>query len=255
MIGRAVLSAATVAAVLGLAAPAPAQGTFAPPDRQRSQSPPTTRFAPPAAPQTKSAVQAAPAPRKEAARKEQPAGPANALQGFSENKNEPVKIGAATLEVRDKDRVATFNGNVQMTQGDTTLKCASLVVYYEDDAAKSSSMTTASATPGSSQRIRRLEARGNVQVMQKDQLVTGDSGIFDMRANTVTLTGNVVITRGQNIMRGAQRLTVDLTNGVSRMEGGRVEGLFVNDAPPAKSEPNTSQDMLKLPRSPRPNLN
>ena len=48
-----------------------------------------------------------------------------------------------------------------------------------------------------------------------------------MRTNTVTLTGNVVVTQGQDVLRG-QRLVVDLTSGVSRMEsgGGRVEGLF-----------------------------
>ena len=37
----------------------------------------------------------------------------NALQGFSQNRDQPVKIEAASLEVRDKDKVATFSGNVQ----------------------------------------------------------------------------------------------------------------------------------------------
>jgi lipopolysaccharide export system protein LptA len=46
-----------------------------------------------------------------------------------------------------------------------------------------------------------------------------------MRENTVTLTGNVVVTRGADILRG-QRLVVDLTTGVSKMDQGRVEGLF-----------------------------
>jgi hypothetical protein len=33
---------------------------------------------------------------------------------------------------------------------------------------------------------------------------------FNMRENTVTLVGNVVVTRGSNVLRG-QRLVVDLT--------------------------------------------
>jgi hypothetical protein len=41
----------------------------------------------------------------------------------------------------------------------------------------------------------------------------------------VTLLGNVVVTRGTDILRG-QRLTVDLTSGVSKMDGGRVDGIF-----------------------------
>ena len=40
-------------------------------------------------------------------------GPLNALQGFSKNRDQPVKIQAATLEVRDKDKVATFTGDVR----------------------------------------------------------------------------------------------------------------------------------------------
>ena len=47
----------------------------------------------------------------------------------------------------------------------------------------------APAPGGGSQQIRRLEAKGGVIVTQKDQTATGDTGMFDMRANTVTLTG------------------------------------------------------------------
>ena len=52
----------------------------------------------------------------------------NALQGFSQNRNQPVQIEAASLEVRDKDKVATFSGNVKVVQGDTIMRCKSLVV-------------------------------------------------------------------------------------------------------------------------------
>ena len=52
-----------------------------------------------------------------------------------------------------------------------------------------------------------------------------------MQANTVTLTGNVVMTQGKNVLRG-DSLVVDLTSGVSRVESGkngqgRVQGLFL----------------------------
>jgi lipopolysaccharide export system protein LptA len=41
-----------------------------------------------------------------------------------------VHIEAATLEVRDKDKTATFSGNVRVTQGDTGLRCKLLQVFY-----------------------------------------------------------------------------------------------------------------------------
>jgi lipopolysaccharide export system protein LptA len=171
-------------------------------------------------------------------------GPANALQGFSSNRGQPVKIQAASLEVRDKDKVATFSGDVHVVQGDTNMRCKTLLVYYEGgasaDGAKSDGVKA--AQPGGGSQIRRMEAHGNVVVTQKDQVATGDRGDFDMRANTVTLTGKVVVTKGQDLLRG-ERLVVNLTDGVSRMEGGRIEGLF---------NPKSNSDQKSAPGLPTP---
>ncbi|MBI3703604.1 MAG: LPS ABC transporter substrate-binding protein LptA [Rhizobiales bacterium] len=160
-------------------------------------------------------------------------GPPNALQGFSQNRDQPVHIEAATLEVRDKEKQATFSGNVKVTQGDTGMRCQSLVVFYDQggETGAGSSMKAATPGPGGQQKIKKLEARGGVVVTQKEQTATGDLGLFDMRTNTVTLSGNVVMTQGQNVLRG-ERLVVDLTSGVSRVESGkngqgRVQGLFM----------------------------
>jgi lipopolysaccharide export system protein LptA len=152
----------------------------------------------------------------------------NALQGFSQNRDQPVKIQAASLEVREKDKLATFSGDVQVFQGDTEMRCKVLQVYYEQDAANHSAKAPDPGAGGQSQ-IKRIEAKGGVTVVQKDQNATGDTATFNMKENTVTLLGNVVVTRGQDIIRG-HRLVVDLTTGVSRMDGGRVEGLFPSAA-------------------------
>ena len=164
-------------------------------------------------------------------------GPPNALQGFSQNRDQPVHIEAASLEVRDKEKVATFAGDVRVNQGDTHMRCKSLVVYYEQDALTGNQsgnqagkndgkpMVSATPGPGGNQQIKRLEAHGGVVVTQKEQTATGDQGIFDMKSNTVTLTGNVVMTQGKNVLRG-ERLTVNLVTGVSRVDGsGRVQML------------------------------
>jgi lipopolysaccharide export system protein LptA len=163
-----------------------------------------------------------------AQQKNQGQGPQNALQGFSQNRDQPVKIQAASLEVREKDKQATFSGDVHVVNGDTELRCRSLVVFYDDDSSTSSgakNMKAADPGPSGEKSIKRIEAKGGVTVVQKDQNAAGDAAIFNMRENIVTLTGNVVVTRGQDVLRG-QRLVVDLTNGVSKMDQGRVEGLF-----------------------------
>ncbi len=137
---------------------------------------------------------------------------------FPKNGEEPMHIEALKLEVRDKEKVATFTGNVQVVQGDTTMKCKVLVVYYDN---QNSPGAIKSSTPGpqGSQQIRRLEAKGDVIVTQKDQVATGDNGTFDVQTNTVTLFGNVVVNQGPNVTRG-DRLVVDLTTGVSRVDAG-----------------------------------
>ena len=151
-------------------------------------------------------------------------GPPNALQGFSQNRDQPVKIQAAALEVREKDKVATFSGDVHVVNGDTELRCKLLTVFY-DDQPGARGMKAADPGPGGNRQIRRIEAKGGVVVVQKDHNAAGETATFNMRENTVMLVGNVVVTRGSDVLRG-QRLLVDLTNGVSKMDQGRVEGLF-----------------------------
>ena len=172
-------------------------------------------------------------------------GPPNALQGFSQNRDEPVKIRAASLELREKDKMATFTGDVYVLQGDTEMRCKQLVVFYEEETGPRP-VKAADPGPGGDRQIRRIEAKGNVVVVQKDQNATGDAATFNMRENTVTLVGNVVVTRGTDVLRG-QRLVVDLTSGVSKMDQGRVEGLFKSGSqsppdPRSAAEKNNAAD-------------
>jgi lipopolysaccharide export system protein LptA len=169
----------------------------------------------------------------------------NAMQGFSQNRDQPIQIEAATLEMRDKKKEATFSGNVKVIQGDTTMTSKTLVVFYDSNSAPaaapaanakagakaapapSAPIQSATPGPGGASSIKRLEARGNVVVTQKDQVVTGETAVFDTKTNLVTMLGGVVLTQNKNVLRG-DRLMVDMTTGVSRVESdsGRVQGLF-----------------------------
>ena len=163
----------------------------------------------------------------------------NAMQGFTQNRDQPIQIEAASLEMRDKKKEATFSGNVKVVQGDTTMTSKTLVVFYESGQtpgaapanakppAKSATMQSATPGPAGSSSIKRLEARGSVVVTQKDQVVTGETAVFDTKSNLITMMGGVVLTQCKNVLRG-DRLFVDMTTGVSRVESdsGRVQGLF-----------------------------
>jgi lipopolysaccharide export system protein LptA len=180
-----------------------------------------------------------------AAQAQESKAPNNALQGFSQNKDQPVNIKSAALEVHDRNKTAIFSGNVHLVQGDTTLRCKTLVVFYDADQAGGPAVKSASPGPTGSSQIRRMEAKGSVIVTQKDQTATGELGIYDTTENTVTLSapgsGKVSVTQGPNILR-SPRLVVHLDTGISHFVGG-VEALI---------NPNAAKGDTKPPPTPAP---
>ena len=113
--------------------------------------------------------------------------------------------------------------------------------------------------PGGASSIKRLEAKGNVVVTQKDQVVTGETAVFDTKTNLVTMLGGVVLTQGKNVLRG-DRLMVDMTTGVSRVESdsGRVQGLFQSSGQggpvlPGDASPPADLRLRQAGHSPAPN--
>jgi lipopolysaccharide export system protein LptA len=150
------------------------------------------------------------------------------------NQDLPIQIEAATLEVHDKTKTAAFSGDVQVTQGEMTMKCQSLVIFYGAEHGAGGNQTVASATtnststahpqqssvlPQGAQDIRRIEARGGVTVTTKDQNATGDLGVYDVKKKTITLTGNVTIAQGKNVLHG-DRVVVDTVSGNAHIESG-----------------------------------
>jgi lipopolysaccharide export system protein LptA len=157
--------------------------------------------------------------------------------------------------------MATFSGDVQVVQGDMTIKCQTLVVFYGGSHGPGAGETVATAAPPAAgapqgvglqhaqlvpqgaQDIRRIEARGGVTVVSKDQNASGDLGVYDLKKKTITLTGNVVVSQGKNVLHG-DRVVVDTTTGNAHIESGaasqnRVRALIL----PNKNENGSSNFM------------
>jgi len=190
------------------------------------------------------------APRPAAA----PAAPVQSLLQGGQDKDQPVQIEAASLEVRDKSKMATFSGDVQVVQGDTTMKCQKLVVFYgqevgiaqagaqpPDAKPPDAKPAPTPAGPKGAQNIRRIEARGGVTVITKDQNATGDLGVYDLIAKTITLTGNVVVSQGQNVIHG-ERVIVDTVTGNARVESNNQGGGATPSRVRALIQPNQGQN-------------
>ncbi|ESR25899.1 LptA/OstA family protein [Lutibaculum baratangense] len=152
-----------------------------------------------------------------------------------QSSDRPVQIEADMLEVLDDQSMAVFTGNVVAKQDGTTLQTASLKVFYAGGSvmqqAAAQSENNNGGGGGDGQRITRLEAEGKVVVTTREQRATGDRAIFQMDTNTVTLTGDVVLSQGQNVLNGTE-LVVNLDTGRSRLVSnrsggaGRVRGVF-----------------------------
>ena len=184
--------------------------------------------------------------------------PVQSLIGGGQDQDQPVQIEAASLEVRDTAEMATFSGDVQVVQGDTTMKCQKLVVFYGQEvgiaqkevgiaqnappAAKPDTKPAAApAGPKGAQNIRRIEARGGVTVITKDQNASGDLGVYDLIAKTITLTGNVVVSQGQNVIHG-ERVVVDTVSGNARVESNNQGGGGTPSRVRALIQPNQNQN-------------
>ena len=173
-----------------------------------------------------------------------------AMQGFQMNRDQPVKIESSTLEVRIERALAYRRYQTEHAFLREEIEQGSSIdeMIGVSPALQKVVELVKQAQKGSSQQIKRAEAKGDVLVTQKDQTARGDNGVFDVKTNSVTLTGNVVVTQGTNVLRG-DRMVVDLNTGVSRVESDkakRVEGLFnPSSTPQPAPAPAASQKDAK----------
>ena len=162
--------------------------------------------------------------------------------------------------MHDKTKTATFSGNVQVVQGDTTMSCRSWSCSTGLRKARAppsrrlrvprQKARPHPGCPQGAQSIRRIEARGGVTVVTKDQNASGDLGVYDLKTKTITLTGNVVVSQGKNVIHG-ERVVVDTATGNARVESGatahdRVRALIQ----PGKGANGTPTNVMSF--GPRP---
>ncbi len=176
----------------------------------------------------------------------------NSFGGLSQSSNEPIDIESDVLVVQDKQKLATFKGNVKAVQGSTTLRAKELNVHYvgggglapgdkQEGGSQAAPVPQGDAQAGagakpdkSNAQITKIEAKGNVVITSEDdQTTTSEWALYDLPAQQVTVGGNVVLTQGKNVLKG-DRLVIDLKTGESRFEnagnaatGGRIRALFM----------------------------
>jgi len=143
----------------------------------------------------------------------------------------PIEVTANELVVDRSRRLAIFRGDVEARQGSLLLRADEVQVSYREDGAQDSQM------------IQRIEARGHVRLSSAIETANGESAVYDLDRGTVVMEGNVVLTRGDNVVQG-ERLVVDLRARTAVVEAtrGRVRALFRPEELGPRRNGGTPQD-------------
>lgn len=126
-----------------------------------------------------------------------------AFGGMRADITAPVEVAADSLSVNQADGSAVFTGNVVIGQGEMRLSADSVTVVYG---------------AGGQSRIRSLEATGNVTLVSGPDAAEAQAASYDVETGNVTLTGDVVLTQGQNVLTG-DRMEVNLGSGTAQVQG------------------------------------
>lgn len=136
--------------------------------------------------------------------------------------DEPIAVNADSFSADLQGETGTYSGNVLVVQGTIRLRADEITVE----------------APGG--QATHLEARGDIVVESPSGTATGELAIYDIATQIIRLTGNVVLTNNDNVMRG-DALEVRIADGRATLSAGtngqgqgRVQGLFV----PTENENN-----------------
>jgi len=149
---------------------------------------------------------------------------AGAQQSGDDANRDLLDVSAENFEIFEAEGRALYSGDVNAVRGDARLRADRVNVFFRASAS------------GAFETITRLVAEGEVYYVTEGEVAHGDEGVYDVEADTIVLTGDVVLTQGCNVSTG-RRLVANLTTGVSRLEGGagdeeggRVRSIFFPDA-------------------------
>jgi lipopolysaccharide export system protein LptA len=121
--------------------------------------------------------------------------------------DQPISFGADAGEY--VGNTVTLRGRAELVQGDNRLRA---------DSVSGLSQTGES----------RIEANGNVYFVTPEQTIRGDKAVYTTGDDMIVVTGDVILTQGQNVLTGS-RLTYNVRTETARIEAGgqgRIRGVF-----------------------------
>lgn len=138
----------------------------------------------------------------------------------------PLQVISDELEMDQNVNTAVFVGNVNVEQGDLTLKSARVLVEY--------GMIEGASRPN---QIIRLTASGGVTMTSPSETAEAAQAVYTIATREILMTGDVLVTQGLNTVSG-ERMVVYLDEGTAVMQG-RVR-TFINNSAPKDPKPTVA---------------
>jgi lipopolysaccharide export system protein LptA len=146
------------------------------------------------------------------------------ITGSKHDNSAPINISSDNFQGDMETKIGTYIGNVIVIQGDYKLRADKMNVHVVNGKAST------------------IDAAGNILFNSGIETASGDTGVYDLNAHTITMDGKVVLTKVKNVMRGTH-LVMNLDTNKAYLTakgmagGGRVQGLFI---PPPKKDDGTA---------------
>lgn len=116
-------------------------------------------------------------------------------------KGGPIEITSDRLDAYEEQRLVVFSGNVVAVQEDKTIYCDKLSIFYKKESGAERKGSTGRTEAGGGD-LERIEAAGRVKIVQLNRVVTGEKAVYLQDDQKITVTGNPVLTEGENVIKG-----------------------------------------------------
>lgn len=131
----------------------------------------------------------------------------------SSDADHPIITTADTLELDNKNKTATFTGNVvakqeQKEKDPIIIYCNKMVIYSSEESGKKPSPPPSKGnekkSPNQQNKVDKIVATGQVKVVQGKDVATGESAVFTNVDQRIVLSGKAEFWQGKNLIKGEE---------------------------------------------------
>ncbi|MBN2804049.1 MAG: hypothetical protein JXR91_13225 [Deltaproteobacteria bacterium] len=114
----------------------------------------------------------------------------------AQSKVDNISVNADNLKIDSEKRVAKFEGNVRAVLGNFKIICSLMEIGYTENG-----------------ELKELTATGKVTFTKDGAVATANKAVYNSLKQTVVLSGNPVLKRGENSLKGSS-IKINIKSGI-----------------------------------------